>query len=81
MPITRILIEVIHSWIWVIGNTFPVRKELKKIGLFYASKKQAWYYRSEEHATKVDKKTLDEIREKYGSEHIFANRRGKAIAQ
>jgi hypothetical protein len=32
MAITGILIEVIHSWIWVTGNTYLVRKELKKIG-------------------------------------------------
>ena len=70
MPITGILIEVVGAWLWVTGATYPVRKELKAAGLFFASKKQAWYYRAEEYATKGGKKTLDEIREKYGSEAV-----------
>jgi hypothetical protein len=65
-----IMIEVVGHWIWVTGNTFPVRKQLKLAGLFFASKKVAWYYRAEEYKAKGGKKTLDEIREKYGSEKI-----------
>jgi len=66
-----ITIELVGWWIWVTGNTYPVRKELRNAGLFFASKKEAWYYRSEEYkVTKGGKKTLDEIRVKYGSEVI-----------
>lgn len=65
-----VIIEVVGLWIWVTGNTFPVRKQLKEAGLFFASKKVAWYYRSEEYKTKGGKKSLDEIREKYGSEKV-----------
>jgi len=65
-----IMIEVVGNWIWLTGLTFPVRKQLKAAGLFFASKKVAWYYRAEEYKTKGGKKTLDEIREKYGSEKI-----------
>ena len=74
-----IVIEVVANWIWVTGNTYPVRKELKAAGLFFASKKQAWYYRAEEYKTKGGKKTLDEIREKYGSEKINTKRQSHAI--
>lgn len=65
-----ITIEIVGQWIWVTGLTFPVRKQLKAAGLFFASKKVAWYYRAEEFKTKGGKKTLDEIRSKYGSEKI-----------
>ena len=65
-----IMIEVVGNWIWVTGNTYPVKKQLKEAGLFFASKKVAWYYRGEEYKTKGGKKTLDEIREKYGSEKV-----------
>lgn len=65
-----VTIEVVGHWIWVTGNTYAVRKELKHAGLFFASKKHAWYYRSDAFKTKGGKKTLDEIRDKYGSETI-----------
>jgi len=65
-----ITIEAVGFWIWVTGNTYPVRKELKAADFFFASKKLAWYFRSDEHKTKGGKKTLDEIRRKYGSETI-----------
>ncbi len=68
-----ILIEVVGHWIWVTGDTYTVRKELKEAGLFFASKKLAWYYRSDEFKTKGGKKTLDEIRNKYGSERVSGN--------
>jgi len=68
-----IVIEVVGHWIWVTGDTYTVRKELKEAGLFFASKKLAWYYRSDEFKTKGGKKTLDEIRHKYGSERVSGN--------
>ena len=70
-----IIIEVVGNWIWVTGNTKPVRQQLKAAGLFFASKKVAWYYRAEEYKTKGGKKTLDEIRNKYGSEQVHSKRR------
>ncbi len=65
-----IAIEIVGHWIWVTGNTYPLRKELKAAGLYFASKKQAWYYRAEEYRSKGSGKTLDEIRSKYGSEKV-----------
>lgn len=74
-----ITIEVVGDWIWVTGATYPVRKELKEIGFFYASKKVAWYYRAEEFKTTGSKKTLDEIRAKYGSETVHSSKYNKVI--
>ena len=70
-------IEIVGNWLWVTGNTYPVKKQLKEAGLYFASKKLAWYYRSDEHATKGGKKSLDEIRAKYGSEPVKTTVRGK----
>jgi len=75
----NILIEVVGHWIWVTGNTFPVKTRLKEAGLFFASKKTAWYYRAEEYKTKGGKKTLEEIRRKYGSEKINTTRPSREI--
>lgn len=66
----NIIIEVVGNWIWVTGNTYPVKTHLKEAGLLFASKKVAWYYRAEEYKTKGGKKTLEEIRRKYGSQKL-----------
>jgi len=64
-----IVIELVGYWIWVTGNTYPVRATLKDAGFFFASKKLAWYFRTAEYKiSKGGKKSLDEIRDKYGSE-------------
>lgn len=70
-----IIIELVGGWIWVTGDTRAVKTELKAAGLFYAHKKCAWYYRSEEYKTRGGKKTLEEIKHKYGSETISRNYR------
>jgi len=74
-----IIIEVVGNWIWVTGNTKPVKQQLKAAGLFFASKKVAWYYRAEEYKTTGSKKSLDEIREKYGSEKVNSRKYSNAI--
>jgi hypothetical protein len=70
IPLVGLVIEVVGNWVWVTGATYPVRTELKEAGLFFASKKLAWYYRAEEFKTTGSKKSLDEIRAKYGSETV-----------
>lgn len=69
--IDGIVIELVGFWIWVTGDTYTVKAELKDAGFFFASKKLAWYFRTAEFkVAKGGKKTLNEIRNKYGSEVI-----------
>lgn len=64
-----ITIELVGYWLWVTGHTFRVRTTLKDAGFLFAPKKIAWYFRTAEYkVTKGGKKTLEEIRSKYGSE-------------
>jgi len=64
-----IVIELVGYWIWVTGNTYPVRATLRGAGFFFASKKLAWYFRTAEFKVNQSSgKSLDEIRNKYGSE-------------
>lgn len=71
-----ITIELVGYWIWVTGNTYSVKSTLKEAGFLFASKKLAWYFRTGEYkVNKGGKKSLEEIRAKYGSEVI--NRGGK----
>jgi len=75
----EIAIEIIGNWIWVTGHTYEVKQQLKEAGLFYASRKVAWYYRDEEYKTAASNKTIEEIREKYGS-HSVGKGNPKAIS-
>jgi hypothetical protein len=72
-----ITVELVGYWIWVTGNTYPVKGTLKSAGFFFAPKKLAWYFRTAEYkVSKGGKKSLDEIRSKYGSE-IISEGKGK----
>jgi hypothetical protein len=76
-----ISIELVGNWIWVTGNTKPVKDTLKEAGFFYASKKIAWYYRSEWFKTRGNGAPLEKIRQKYGSETINTQKGKKIIDQ
>ncbi|EHQ27042.1 molecular chaperone DnaJ [Mucilaginibacter paludis] len=65
-----IVIELVGNWIWVTGDTRPVKDQIKEAGFFYASKKIAWYFRTDDYKCKGGKKSLDEIKQKYGSQTI-----------
>ncbi len=66
-----ITIELVGYWIWVTGNTYAVRAALKAAGFYFASKKAAWYFRTAEYkVSRSSGKSLDEIRNKYGSELV-----------
>jgi hypothetical protein len=71
-----VTIELVGYWIWVTGNTYPVRATLKEAGFLFAPKKLAWYFRTAEYkVSKGGKKSLDEIRDKYGSEILNEDKR------
>lgn len=59
-------IEIIGTWIWVTGNTYPVRKILGKDGLGFkwSENKKAWYWHEGEYH-KMHKKSfsMDEIKQ------------------
>ena len=64
-------IELVGAWIWVSGNTYAHKKELKELGFRWASQKKMWYWHSEAFR-KRSRKTLsmDDIRNYYGSAEI-----------
>jgi hypothetical protein len=76
-----IVIELVGHWIWVTGDTYTVRNELKAAHFFFAPKKFAWYFRSDDFKTRGGKKSLDEIRRKYGIETIRNDNRYRSIEQ
>ncbi len=79
IPLPSITLEIVGNWLWVTGSTYPVRQQLKDAGLFFASKKAAWYYRTEEYKTRGTGESLDEIRAKYGTETVGSRQHYKLI--
>ena len=71
-------IEICGYWMWVTGETYKVKFELKNAGLLYARKKIAWFWKPADRTSKSKGKTsLSDIRSKYGSNHLPASHRFK----
>ena len=63
-----ITIEICGTWLWITGNTYPVKDQIKAAGCKFASKKKCWYWRSSDSKTRNKKKyNMNEIRERHGS--------------
>lgn len=74
-----IVIEIVGNWIWVTGNTRPVKYTLKDAGFYFASQKIAWYYRSDAFKSRGHGVPLEQIRAKYGSEKINRKQQDKVL--
>lgn len=66
-----ITIEIIGNWIWISGNTYQYRKELKEFGFKFAGKKKCWYWHSEAFRKRSRKSlSMNDIRNYYGSTEV-----------
>lgn len=65
----KIEVELCGKWLWVDGETKPVKEELKKLGLRWASKKEKWYFAGTP-AHSWGKTDMEQIRNLHGSEII-----------
>jgi curved DNA-binding protein CbpA len=64
-------IEMIGAWIWITGNTFPIRATLKGLGFMFSHPKTAWYWHKGEYRKKNGKiQSMDDMREFWGSQKI-----------
>ena len=67
-------IEIVGKWIWVSGNTYPVKDILKSTGFKFAPVKKMWYYTFGERSKSRKEFTIDQIRNRYGSKDITTKR-------
>lgn len=67
-------IEIAGQWIWVAGNTYRHKKELKEIGFKWASQKKQWYFHTDAFKKKSRKSlSMEDIRNYYGSTKVYTN--------
>jgi hypothetical protein len=61
--------EIIGTWIWVTGNTYPHKDLFKTAGFRFSGNKKAWYWHNDQGYKKRGKKrfSMDDIRSKWGS--------------
>lgn len=61
-------ILICGQWIWVDGNTYSYKKELKEIGFKWASQKRKWYFHTDTFRKKSRKTlSMEDIQSYYGS--------------
>lgn len=68
----NLTIEIIGCFVWVYGDTKPVKDELKSLGFRWHSKKLSWYLKPAEYRKKGKKEySFDEIRNMYNVRGVF----------
>ncbi len=66
-----VIIEIVGCWVWVSGNTYPVKEQLKKAGFKFIGKRKMWAVHFEPYRKRSKKQiSFDEIRNYYGSEKV-----------
>ncbi len=65
-------LEIIGTWLWVMGNTYAHRETLKSAGFSFAPVKKVWFYRASEYRTRTrgEAHDMEDIRSKYGATKI-----------
>lgn len=66
-----IRIEICGCFVWITGNTYAVKEELKKHGFKFSKNKTAWYYTPKAYHKRSRRAvSLDEIRDLFGTEDV-----------
>ena len=69
-------IEIIGFWIYCF-NSKEIKEQLKELGFWFSGKHKAWVYSGRPKKGRAGKETLDEIRERKGSQKINKEDREK----
>lgn len=68
-------VEICGSWLWLSGNTYCYREELKSFGCRWSQGKKKWYWTTDPFIRKKSRMTMEDIRRVYGSEMVHMNRK------
>lgn len=71
----NINIEIVGSWLWLDGNTYPIKELIKELNFRWSKSKKKWYYF--DNIQETNKKrgfySYDKIVEKFGSTKVENN--------
>lgn len=69
-------IEIVGAWLWISGNTYSYKKELKELGFKWASQKKQWYFHTDAFRKRSHKSlSMEDIRSYYGSTKVQTDTR------
>lgn len=72
--LSGINVELCGRWLWITGNTYPVKTQLFTFGCKYSKSKKAWYWAKDINPLKYKHgKSMKAIRQQYGSQNIHLN--------
>lgn len=63
-----IVVELVGQWIWISGETTPIKEKLKENGCRWSGKRKMWYWTASKGKKWGSKLSYNEIKQKYGSE-------------
>lgn len=79
--IPGLIIEIVGTWVWIGGHTWPVKDQIKEAGFKWHSNKKLWYWHPGEYKRfNSGELSMEEIRSKYGSSFIPTKDRSKYIS-
>jgi len=61
-------VELIGTWVWVSGDTKPVKDQLKAAGCRWHSKRQRWFWRRFTYRRRYSGLSMSQLRNAYGSQ-------------
>ncbi len=74
----NLIIEIIGSWLWVSGETYTLRNDLKQAGFKFSRNKTAWYYHAGEYRKKSRKShSMGQIRKMWGAQTVEQDKKQK----
>lgn len=76
-----LIVELCGSWLWITGETYAIKDQLKAAGCRWSSSKKAWYWHHPEEGHRWHKgtATMSDIRTKYGSQTYKGRNAAEAI--
>ena len=69
-------IDLIGTWIWVTGDTKPVKDKIKQAGCMWHSKRGCWYFKIGKYYKGNSSASLDELAKKYGCTNASKFKKG-----
>ncbi|MDV6376505.1 molecular chaperone DnaJ [Deinococcus arenicola] len=72
-------IEIIGAWVWVSGDTKPHKDTLKAADYWWMHKREKWAFKGK-FSSGRGKTSMEEMREKYGSERVHTRSRSLRAA-
>jgi len=79
LRLTDVQILLVGYWVWITGNTRPVKEKLKEAQCRWHGKRGMWYWHDEGYRTHYSKADFGNICAKYGVQRVEDNERSLVV--